>query len=216
MRFAGAQQHPAEYRKPAQTYTQTGTLPLSQAINTCHAAAMPHYRRPKLPGATYFVTVTLQDRRRDHLVRHIDELRAAYCHVQTRHPFESLAAVVLPDHLHCLWRLPPGDHDLGTRWALIKARFSRRIAAGEVRSASRCTRRERGIWQRRYWEHLIRNRGDLQAHFDYIHFNPVKHGHVQRAADWPHSSIHHYIRNGHIAPDWGIADRMMDSRNKGE
>ena len=176
---------------------------------------MPRYRRSGMPGATYFMTVALQDRRGDLLVRHIAELRAAYGRVQAQHPFQSLAAVVLPDHLHCLWRLPPGDRDLGTRWGLIKASFSRTIADSGHRSASRIARRERGIWQRRFWEHTIRNQGDLMAHIDYIHYNPVKHARVERAADWPYSTIHRYIRSGDIAPDWGVVCEI-DERNKGE
>jgi putative transposase len=105
--------------------------------------------------------------------------------------------VILPDHFHSLWTLPPGDADYATRWMLIKAGFSRRIAAGERRSESRIKKGERGIWQRRYWEHLIRDQQDYEHHVAYIHYNPVKHGHADRAADWPNSSIHRY-RSGDI------------------
>ena len=99
--------------------------------------------------------------------------------------------------------LPPGDDDFATRWMLIKRGFTRAIPAGEWVCGSRTSKRERGIWQRRYWEHLIRDKADFRVHVDYCHFNPVKHGHVSRAADWPYSSIHRYIRNRAIPVDWG-------------
>jgi putative transposase len=117
-------------------------------------------------------------------------------------PFRTDAIVVLPDHLHCLWTLPAGDDDFPVRWAQIKAGFSRRIVRGERRRASRLNKRERGIWQRRYWEHLIRDDDDLRHHVDYIHFNPVKHGHVRHAVDWPYSSFHRYAANGLYPLDW--------------
>ena len=112
------------------------------------------------------------------------------------------AWVVMPEHLHCIWRLPPGDDDYSTRWRLIKSRFSRAIAPTERRTKSRIAKRERGIWQRRYWEHLIRDDADLRAHIDYIHFNPVKHGYAPSAAAWPHSSFHRYVQAGLLPRDW--------------
>jgi putative transposase len=160
------------------------------------------YRRAWVPGASYFFTVALADRSQQLLTEHIDALRRAFRDVRSAHPFEILAAAVLPEHLHCIWQLPEGDADYPTRWALIKPAFSRQLAPTESISLSRRFKRERGIWQRRYWEHCIRDAEDLQRHVDYIHFNPVKHGHVQRPIDWPHSSIHHYVRKGLLTADW--------------
>ena len=123
--------------------------------------------------------------------------------VKTKHPFEIDAIMVLPEHLHCIWTLPPGDADFKTRWGLIKAGFSRDFPKGERRSASRIKRGERGIWQRRFWEHLIRDDENYQRHVDYIHWNPVKHGWVSQVKDWPHSSFHAYVRRYCYAKDWG-------------
>ncbi len=161
------------------------------------------YRRADTAGATYFFTVNLAERRSDVLVRHIDDLRAVMATVKGTHPFVMVAMVVLPDHLHAIWRLPPGDAEYPLRWSLIKAGFSRRLTKGEHVRASRVAKRERGIWQRRYWEHQIRNDADLARHVDYIHYNPVKHGWVTRAVDWPHSTLHGYIERGIVIPDWG-------------
>ncbi len=122
--------------------------------------------------------------------------------VQARHPFDTLAIVVLPEHLHAISMLPNDDANFAMRWALIKARFSRKLPKHEAISASRRTKGERGIWRRRYWEHLIRDEQDLAKHVDYIHFNPVKHGHVERAVQWPYSSIHRYVRAGVLTADW--------------
>jgi putative transposase len=118
------------------------------------------------------------------------------------HPFEIVALVVLPEHLHAIWRLPAGECDYPLRWSLIKAGFSRGLEQTEVVSRSRRSRRERGIWQRRYWEHQIRDAGDFARHVDYIHINPVKHGHVSSPVDWPYSSIHRFIRQGIVVSDW--------------
>src|SRR5262249_2778542 len=137
------------------------------------------------------------------LTEHIDQLRFAFRSTQTSHAFKVDATVVLPDHLHCIWTLPPGDSDFSTRWRLIKATFSRAIPKGEPLSKSRAGRAERGIWQRRYWEHTLRNEDDFARHVDYIHFNPVKHGHVTRVRDWPHSSFHRMVRLGAYPMDWG-------------
>ena len=137
-----------------------------------------HYRRNDAAGGTYFFSVNLAERRSDLLVRHIDSLRASMKSVKDAHPFAILATVVLPEHLHAIWRLPPDDADYPLRWSLIKAGFSRRLAKGERICASRQAKHERGIWQRRYWEHQIRDEIDLARHVDYIHYNPVKHGWV--------------------------------------
>ena len=160
------------------------------------------YRRVYVPGGTYFFTVNLADRSRTLLVDHIDDLRNAVQEVLTSHPFRIDAMVVLPDHLHAIWTLPEGDANYPMRWSLIKAGFSRCIPADERRSKSRIAKGERGIWQRRYWEHLIRDEQDYTNHANYIHYNPVKHGHVARVADWPYSTFHRAVKNGQYPPDW--------------
>jgi putative transposase len=161
------------------------------------------YRRSQSAGGTFFFTVNLADRSSDLLVRHMDELRAVLAHVKRAHPFALVAMVALPEHLHAIWRLPPGDTDFPMRWSLIKAGFSRRMEKAERIGASHGTKRERGIWQRRYWEHQIRDDADLARHVDYIHYNPVKHGWVKRPVDWPHSTLHGYIDREMVVPDWG-------------
>ena len=122
-----------------------------------------------------------------------------------RNPFALIAMVILPDHLHAIWRLPAGDADYSNRWRRIKAAFSQRMTGGEDLSKSRLAKGERGIWQRRFWEHTIRDEMDLRQHIDYVHFNPVKHGHAVRVADWPHSTFHGYVQRGTYPLDWGGA-----------
>ena len=161
------------------------------------------YRRTKLPGATYFFTVNLAERDQTHLASHIDALRTVVRTVRHHHPFQTVAWVVLPEHTHTIWTLPEGDADYSNRWSQIKGSFSRALPAGERVSASRRSKRERGIWQRRFWEHLIRDDCDLNRLVDYIHYNPVKHGYVERVADWPYSSFHHYVAKGWLEPGWG-------------
>jgi putative transposase len=163
---------------------------------------MPNYRRVWVPGGTYFFTVTLLERKRRLLVEHIGALRAAFRVAQAARPFETLGIVILPDHLHAIWRLPEGDADFATRWRQIKSGFSRRVAVDERRSAVRIAKGERGIWQRRYWEHLIADELDLRHHLDYLHYNPVKHGHVDRVCDWPYSIFHREVRRGRYPIDW--------------
>ena len=143
------------------------------------------YRRAKAAGATYFFTVNLADRKSNLLTEHIEALRHAVRGIRQSHPFEIIAMVVFPDHLHAIWRLPEGDANFSLRWSLIKAAFSRAIPKTEVIRRSRKLKRERGIWQRRYWEHQIRDDDDLEKRVAYVHFNPVKHGYVSRAGDWP-------------------------------
>jgi len=150
---------------------------------------MMHYRRAKTPGGTYFFTVNLADRTRTLLVEHIEILRASVVKVKDAHPFTVLAWVVLPEHMHAIWKLPDNDCDFSMRWSLIKSGFSRQISSTELISMSRMTKGERGIWQRRFWEHEIRDEQDLLAHINYIHNNPVKHGYAQSAADWPYTSF---------------------------
>lgn len=160
------------------------------------------YHRVFVPGGTHFFTVNLADRSSRLLVEHVDTLRDAVRQVKHRHPFEIPAGVVLPDHLHAIWTLPPDDSDFSIRWMPIKAGFSRRLPMIERRNASRTSKDERGIWQRRFWEHLIRNQHDLVCHVNYIHINPVKHGLVTKANAWPWSSIHRYIRAGILPAAW--------------
>ena len=165
---------------------------------------MPNYRRVWVPGGTYFFTVSLLERRRSLLIDHVDSLRNAFREARVARPFVMPAYVILPDHLHCLWRLPDGDADIATRWRHIKTLFSRSLPADERRSERRVRKSERGIWQRRYWERVIRDEQDYQSHFDYIHYNPVKHGHAQSALDWPHSSFRHWLEKDHYPADWAM------------
>ena len=164
---------------------------------------MSRYRRAHIPGGTFFFTVTLADRSNDTLIRNIGRLRRIYKTVQRGRPFETIAVCILPDHLHAIWSLPEHDTDFAMRWNLIKSGFSRGLPAATSRSASKLSRREKGIWQRRYWEHVIRDDADLARHIDYVHFNPVKHGLVTRVCDWPHSSFHRYVERGLLTTDWG-------------
>lgn len=160
-----------------------------------------NYRRIHIPGATCFFTVNLADRHAALLVEHIGALRQAFRYTQTRHPFAIDAIVVLPDHLHAVWTLPANDTDYPTRWRLIKTMFSRAVTTPAFRRESHIKKGERNLWQRRYWEHAIRDDKDLHHHIDYVHYNPVKHGHVQRTSDWPYSSFHRYAKQGILPPD---------------
>jgi putative transposase len=146
------------------------------------AALMSNYRCARIAGGTFFFTLTLANRSSDLLVSEIDRLPRAYAEVQTRRPFKTVAICILPDHLHAVWSLPEGDSDFSSRWSLIKTGFSRGLPAASY-SASKIRKREKGVWQRRYWEHLIRNDEDLARHIEYIHFNPVKHSLVPRVCD---------------------------------
>lgn len=140
-----------------------------------------------VPGGEYFFTVNLEDRSSDLLVRRIDALRAAWRYVEKRSPFETVAAAVMPDHLHCIWRLPSGDADFPGRWRLLKGHFTRSVAQLEPVKVGRRVG-ERSLWQRRYWEHVIRDDRDRLAHVDYIHNNPVKHGYCSRVDEWEFST----------------------------
>ena len=161
------------------------------------------YRRADTKGGTYFFTVNLARRNNTLLIDHIDILRTVINKVKKQHPFKLDAMVVLPEHLHAVLTLPEDDFDYPTRWMLIKAGFSRQISRHELITKSRVMKGERGIWQRRYWEHLIRNDSDYERHVDYIHYNPVKHGLVEQATDWPYSTIHDYVNRGILSMDWG-------------
>jgi len=165
---------------------------------------MTEYRRADVPGASWFFTVNLAQRKNSSLfIDHIDSLRNVFKKVKVGHPFRIDAIVILPEHLHCILTLPEGDANFSVRWNLIKSNFSRTLEKGEQISLSREIRGERGIWQRRFWEHLIRDQEDFNRHADYIHWNPVKHGCVNRVADWPHSSFYEYVQRGIYPVDWG-------------
>lgn len=164
---------------------------------------MPNYRRAFAPGASWFFTVNLLQRRRnDLLLRHVELLRDVVRRVHRDYPFTIDAWVVLPEHMHCVWTLPPGDADYPLRWRLIKTFFCRGLPSDEYRSLTRLRRGERGIWQRRYWEHQLRDDEDFRRHIDYVYINPCKHGLVGRVADWPHSSFHRDVVMGLYPVDW--------------
>jgi putative transposase len=156
---------------------------------------MSSYIRPRVPGASVFFTVALANRGSRLLVDEVDRLRNAVRQTLVERPFRVDAWAVLPDHLHAVWTLPEGDADYSVRWRLIKTRFSRGLPAGPLRRSHEA-RQERGIWQRRFWEHHIRGDDDLAAHVRYCWFNPVKHGLVELPEDWPYSSVHRDIREG--------------------
>lgn len=169
---------------------------------------MPNYRRARIKGGTYFFTVVTLNRRpilTQPLAR--KSLREAFREVATRHPFSIDAIVLLPDHLHCVWTLPPGDDAYSTRWSRIKAGFTKRyLASGGAEAAistSRSMRGERGLWQRRFFEHAITEEADRKRCVDYLHLNPVKHVLVGRVRDWPWSTFHKYARAGEYDLDWG-------------
>ncbi|WP_416914453.1 MAG: transposase [Roseicyclus sp.] len=187
---------------------------------------MSEYRRPPVTGAIVFFTVTLAARGGDVLVREVGLLRDAVRATRAERPFGIEAFVVPPDHIHAVWQMPPGDRAYGVRWGAIKARFTRavrekygadgsgcrvgfhptdgaRVGPGVVgwnptlRSASKIRKGDAGLWQRRFWEHHIRDEADYWAHVRYCWWNPVKHGFVARPEDWPFSSVH---RDGRYVP----------------
>ena len=162
------------------------------------------YRRAWRPGGTDFFTVNLLQRHgNDLLIRNIDNLRHAIARVRQLYPFKIPAWVVLPEHMHLIIELPENDFDFATRLRLIKMMFSKQLPPLEHRSGTRLQRGERGIWQRRYWEHLIRDQADYNAHMDYVHTNPLKHGLVKRVIDWPYSTFHRLIEKGIYSAEWG-------------
>lgn len=172
---------------------------------------MPNYRRAWHPGGTYFFTVNLLERSGNNLlIKHIESLKKNIRLVKQSHPFKIHGWVVLPDHMHCVIELPENDVDFSLRWRLIKAGFSKTLPKTECISCVRKRRGERGIWQRRYWEHLIKDERDYQAHMDYVHINPVKHGLVKKVVDWPHSTFHRLVDDGVYPSDWaGGGEEML-------
>jgi putative transposase len=172
----------------------SAALELNVGVGCCVLEVSMHYRRARQAGGFYFFTLTAHGRRP--LLtqpRILEALSLGVAHVKTKHPFAMPAFVILPDHLHVLWRLPELDHDFSTRWRLIKHFVTRHVAA------------QGKIWQSRFWEHLVRDEEDYRRHLDYIHINPVKHGLAVRPGDWPHSSFRHYVDQGWYEQGWGVA-----------
>ncbi|SEH04879.1 REP-associated tyrosine transposase [Candidatus Venteria ishoeyi] len=174
------------------------------------------YRRNFVPGGMYFFTVTLADRRQHLLTEHIDLLRTAFRETRNKHAFDIQAIVILPEHLHTLWKMPEQDSDYPGRWKAIKSRFTHLLRKQGIKLPAAPEGGYR-LWQRRYWEHTIRNNEDWERHFNYIHYNPVKHGWVKQAIDWPYSSFHRYVRLGWLTADWGSAEvNKIDITKSGE
>ncbi|WP_262337359.1 REP-associated tyrosine transposase [Legionella genomosp. 1] len=161
------------------------------------------YRRDFSPGAIYFFTLTLKNRNSCALTLHSNLLTRSFRWVRHQYPFKTHAMVVLPDHLHVVWELPATDFNYSLRWRLIKTYFSKAMIKSGV-ILSKNDRNEYSLWQRRFWEHRIRNEDDLKTHIDYIHYNPVKHQLVKRPCDWQYSSIHQYIRKRSLPGNWGV------------
>jgi putative transposase len=169
---------------------------------------MTDYRRAKFEGGYYFFTVVTYNRLAfltSDCARSC--LRQAIEKAKKQNYFEVIAFCLLPEHLHCVWKLPDGDDDYSIRWSRIKSGFtSLYLKSGGIegtQNPSRTAKRERGIWQRRFWEHLIRDEKDLQRHVDYIHYNPLKHELVEHVEDWPWSSYHRYVlRNNYPSCSW--------------
>lgn len=175
---------------------------------------MVQYRRNFLPGGTYFFTLTLHNRKANYLTEHIDLLRSAMKKVQQKMPFSIIAIIVLPEHLHAIWKLPAGDSNYAVRWRLIKSYFTQSLTKQKV-PLLKNSRGEYNLWQNRYWEHTIKNEIDLETHIDYIHYNPVKHGLVKNPVDWPYSSFHSFVRKNLLPTNWG-KNVLFPSINFGE
>jgi len=169
---------------------------------------MSDYRRNYIKGGTYFFTVVTEKRRpilNNPLARKC--LREAFCHCMQNHPFTIDAIVMLPNHIHAIWTLPEGDADYSKRWGIIKKNFTQswlKQGGSEV-SISKSKQRyyRRGVWQRRFWEHTLSSQADYNQHFDYLHYNPIKHGIVKHLSDYPYSSFHRYVKQGIYSADWG-------------
>ncbi len=182
---------------------------------------MSDYRRYFVPDGTYFFTLVTERRATlfaDAAARRL--LGSVFRRCSLRRPVRVVAIVLLPDHLHCLWALPPGDSDYSARWRWLKGEFTRSwLAIGGIeqpRVAARIKERRRGVWQRRFWEHTIRDETDLERHADYIHYNPVRHRLAASPRDWPWSSFHRWVRMGHYPADWGGGGHAMELETAGE
>ena len=176
---------------------------------------MVGYRRNRIAGGTYFFTATLRDRQSTVLVDYVDMLRAAIDITRNKLPFSIDAIVILPDHLHAIWILPEGDSDYPSRWKMLKSNFTQGLRRNGI-EIERDQRGEYALWQRRYWEHTIRDDSDMKSHVDYIHYNPVKHGLVEHVGDWPHSSFHQYVEKGSLPRDWACGEFVYDRVGFGE
>lgn len=170
------------------------------------------YRRVYLPGGTFFFTLVTYQR---HPILsspgNIQILKNAFKYTLDRYPFSIVASVILPDHMHFIWMLPEDSSDYSTRWRLIKSHFTRNWH-GKSSTSESISRRQKGeadVWQRRFWEHLIRDENDLSNHVEYIHYNPVKHGLVKAPAEWKYSSFMRYVRDGNYALDWGREEKIF-------
>ena len=162
---------------------------------------MVNYRRSFVFGGTFFFTVTLRNRKSTILVDHINLLKDAFQTIKTQHPFQTKAYVILPDHLHMIWQLPQGDSNYSQRWKKIKTLFSKSVHKSGL-PLMKTKHNEFYLWQRRFWEHAIRDEKDFENHFNYIHYNPIKHGLVESLHQWPHSSFHHYLHVGKLSENW--------------
>jgi len=183
---------------------------------------VPEYRRSYIEGGTYFFTVVTYNRL---LILTTDTsrelLRSAWMDVRKRFPFTTIAVCLLPDHMHCIWSLPDGYANDSVRWKEVKRLFTKgylaQVGPGGTRNETRMKRNEAAIWQRRFWEHTVRDQEDLNRHMDYVHYNPVKHGLVERVVDWPWSSFHRYVTEGYYGDDWGgVVGREVQGMECGE
>lgn len=176
---------------------------------------MVHYRRSRIAGGTYFLTVTLRNRRSILLADHIDAPRSVFCSTHRARPFTIDAIVVLPQHFHMIMTLPVDDADYSGRISAIKSQFTRELVRRDV-ALLHNEKGEYDLWQRRFWEHTIRDDEDFQRHVDYIHYSPVKHGQVEHVCDWPYSSFHRFVRMGLLSRDWAAASASVAKESFGE
>lgn len=177
---------------------------------------MPEYRRSRVDGGTYFFTVVTYQRQPILSIPFARNLlHETWIEVQTKHPFRVDAICLLPDHIHCIWTLPENDSDYSIRLREIKRIFSHHYATlmkpVNIINSSRQKRQERTIWQRRFWEHTIRDENDMENHVNYIHYNPVKHGYVSKPADWKWSGFRRHVKMGLYEKEWGDQDKSLRS-----
>ena len=176
---------------------------------------MVDYRRNYIKGGTYFFTLTLASRQSQLLLKHIDLLRSAMKQVKNENSYKTKAIVVLPDHIHVIWELPDGDDNYSMRWRKIKRYFT----IGLIKTGLPLLKNRHGeynVWQRRFWEHTVKNDRDFEVHVNYIHYNPVKHGYVKRVIDWPFSSFHGYVKRNILTKDWAGGGDGLLGRQDGE
>jgi len=176
---------------------------------------MVDYRRVRVVNSSYFFTVNLRNRQSKILTQHIDLLRKSFIETRIKYPFTIDAVVILPEHIHTIWTLPPNDDNYPTRWQLLKSLFTRKLVKVGI-NLNKSPKGEYNLWQRRYWEHVIRDEADMQRHIEYIHYNPVKHGLVEQVKDWPHSSFHRYVEAGLVELDWGLTFQEHTEQKFGE